>query len=231
MKTISKACDLKSCFLCKLCLKDWLPAIEVHKKNFFVKKGQPVFKEGDPVKGIYFVYEGSAKVYKKWGAEKDLIIRFAKKGDILGHLGLGEQSFYPVSTTALEPSIVCYIDMGFFESTLMINTQLTYKLMRFFANELQQSEKRMRDLVHMSVKGRIAQALLALKNQFGVNENGCINIELSRQDLASYAGVVYETLFRIINEFISNGFIALKGKSIVITNEEMLLKLTSENDL
>jgi CRP-like cAMP-binding protein len=225
----NRTCDLKSCYLCQLSLKSWLPAIEVHRKNVFVKKGQSIFKEGDQVTGIYFVYDGTVKVYKKWDKEKDLTIRFAKKGDILGHLGLGKQSVYPVSAIALEPAMVCYISLEFFESTLMVNHQLTYNLLLFFADQLQQSEQRMRDLVHMSVKGRIAHALLALHEQFGANENGFLDIEISRQDLASFAGVVYETLFKVMNEFVQKNLIALHGKKIHIVNRQGLEVLTHQS--
>jgi CRP-like cAMP-binding protein len=219
-------CDLKKCLVCQLCLKDWLPAVAVHKQNISVKKGQDIFREGDPVKGIYFIYSGNVKVHKKWGAEKDLIIRFAKAGEILGHTGLGDDSHYPVSATALEPVIVCYMEMNFFESTLHVNNALTYKLMRFIANELQESEKRVRNLVHMPVKGRIAQAFITLQSQFGVNKEGFIAIELTRQDLSSFAGASYETLFKVINEFTEEKLIKVSGKSIRINNEVLLKKLT-----
>src|SRR3569623_1661190 len=209
----NNGCDLKSCFMCRLCLKDWLPAIAAHKQNISVKKGQPIFQEGEPVKGIYFLYSGNVKVHKKWDNEKDLIIRFAKAGEILGHTRIGDDSNYLVSATALEPVVVCYIDIAFFESTLHVNNDLTYKLMRFMANELQESEKRARNLVHMPVKGRIAQALINLKNQFGVSLNGSIGIELTRQDLSSYAGASYETLFKVMNEFSDEKLVESTGKS------------------
>lgn len=219
-------CDLKSCLLCQLCLKDWLPAVAAHKQNISIKKGQHIFREGDPVKGIYFIYSGNVKVHKKWGEEKDLIIRFAKGGEILGHTGLGDDSHYPVSATALEPVILCYMEMEFFESTLQVNNILTYKLMRFIANELQESEKRVRNLVHMPVKGRIAQAFITLRNQFGTTEDGFIAIDLTRQDLSSFAGASYETLFKVINEFTEEKLIGVSGKSIKINNEEKLKRLT-----
>jgi CRP-like cAMP-binding protein len=225
MKT-NNGCDLKSCFMCRLSLKDWLPAIAAHKQNVSIKKGHPIFQEGELVKGIYFLYSGNVKVHKKWDNEKDLIIRFAKAGEILGHTGLGDDLNYLVSATALEPVVVCYIDMAFFESTLHVNNNLTYKLMRFMANELQESEKRVRNLVHMPVKGRIAQALINLKNQFGVSSDGSIGIELTRQDLSSYAGVSYETLFKVMNEFTDEKLVETAGKSIRIINEMQLKKLT-----
>lgn len=78
---------MKSCFLCKLSLSDWIPAIGAHRKNFEVKKGERIFNEGDPVTGIFFIYSGTAKVHKKWDSGKELIVRFARRGAILGHRG------------------------------------------------------------------------------------------------------------------------------------------------
>ncbi|MES1217275.1 MAG: Crp/Fnr family transcriptional regulator [Bacteroidota bacterium] len=224
----SKPCDLKSCFFCKGCLKEWLPAIDANRKTLQVKKGELVFKEGDPVTGIYFVYEGKLKIHKRWGDDKELIVRIADKGTIAGHRGLGKNFIYPVSGTAIEPAKVCFIDLDFFQTTLKINHEFTYKLMMFFADELQESEKKMRNLAHMPVKGRMAQALLTLKEKFGLTVEGFINITLSRQDLASYAGTTYETVFRIMNEFIENGIIAISDKNISIINAEKLMTLTKE---
>jgi CRP/FNR family transcriptional regulator len=222
-------CDLNTCFLCRFCLSDWKPAIEARRENIYIKKGQQVFAEGDTVKGIYFVYEGNIKVHKKWDNEKELILRFAKKGDILGHLGIGSEDIYPVSATALEPAVVCFIDMTFFESSLAVNNNFAIKLMRFFAGELQASERRMRNLVHMPVKGRVAQAIILLKNQFGVNDNGFINFEPAKQDLASYAGAAYESLFRTLNDLADENILELSGKSIMIKDESKLLRIISGN--
>jgi len=219
----------KYLFLCTFCLDGWKPAIQASKQNIHIKKGQLIFAEGDPVKGIYFVYEGNIKVHKKWDDEKELILRFAKKGDILGHLGIGSGDIYPVSATALEAAVVCYIDMSFFESSLTANNNFVIKLMRFFADELQTSEKRMKNLVHLPVKGRVAQAIISIKNQFGVSENGFINFEPAKLDLASFAGTAYESLFRTLNDLVDEHIITLSGKSIMIKDEARLLQLVAGN--
>ena len=228
MKISKHNCDLRSCFLCTLCLKEWLPAIDAHRKMIHAKKGTVIFEEGDIVKGIYFIYQGKAKVHKKWSSDKELILRIAGKGAILGHRGLGKSIVYPISATALEAITLCFIDLDFFQSTLKVNHDFTYQLMMFFAEELQESEKNMRNIAHMSVKGRIAQALLMLRQKFGITEEGFIDITLSRQDLASLAGTTYETVFRIINEFVEDKIIALANKDIRIINTEKLLRLTDE---
>lgn len=103
--------------------------------------------------------------------------------------------------------------------------------MRFFANELQESEKRMRNLVHMSVKARIAQSLITLKNQFGVNKDNTLNIEISRQDLASFSGSSYETLFKVMNEFTQQQLVNAAGREITIIDEASLLNLILQDNL
>lgn len=228
MKETKDACNLNNCFLCTHSVKDWLPAIGAHKKNFIVKKGESIFREGDPFRGIYFVYAGKFKVHTRWNNDKEFIIRFAKTGDILGHMGLGNNPVYPASTTALESATLCYIDLTFFESTLNVNHKFTYALMKFFADELQKSEKRMRNLVHMPVKERIALAMLNLKKMFGADDSGAINIELTRQDLSSYAAVSYETWFKVTQDFIKENLISVTGKSIIIQNEAALQKLVDD---
>ena len=232
MKKINHTCDLKSCFLCKRCLPEWLPAVEASRKTFYYKKGDLIFREGEEVKGIYFVYSGKVKVHKKWGEEKELIIRFAQKGDILGHRGLGQQvGNYPISATALEPVQVCYIDLDFLQSTLKINYEFIYQLLLFFADELQESERKMRNLAHMQVKGRIAQALITLRDKFGITADGLIDVSLSRQDLASFAGTTYETVFRIINELTDDQLIRTEGKYIAILDTDKLSDLTRVTEI
>jgi len=222
------ACNVNSCFLCSFCIPAWKEAIALHKKTYQFKKGEDIFREGDPVKGIYFIYTGSVKVYKQWGEQKQLILRFAKAGDILGHRGLGGVVEYPIGATALEDSKACFISNDFLEATLKTNPELTYKLMHFYATELQKAEMRMRDLAHMEVKGRVAEALLELRNIFGVNHDQHIAATITRQDIASYAGTTYETVFKFFNELAEEKIITTNGKSIKINDSELLQQFSKK---
>jgi CRP/FNR family transcriptional regulator len=222
MKENKKNCDLKSCMFCRQCLPEWLPAINAHRKNLVYNKGENIFEEGAPLQGMFFITQGLVKIHKQWSVDKELILRIAKDGDIVGHRGLGDDTIYPASATALVITSVCYVDLAFFESSLKVNHDFLYKLMMFFAAELKESEKRMRNLAHMPVKGRIANALLTLKNKFGTNNEGQLNTALSRQDMASYTGTTYETFFRIMNELSEENLIRTNGKNIFILNEDKL---------
>jgi CRP-like cAMP-binding protein len=189
-----------------------------------------IFREGDPVKGIYFVISGNVKVHKKWGRDKEVILRFASDGAILGHRGL-DTKIYPISATVLEDAMLCYFDLDFFEASLKVNSEFTYQLMMFFVKDLQESENKMRNLAHMPVKGRVAQALIYLEKQFGLKDDEFINIRLSRQDLASFIGTTYETVFRVINELLSEKTVAVHDKYIKIIDNEKLLLLTTDDEI
>lgn len=211
-------CNLSDCFLCSTCIPEWKEVIALKKTTLSIKKGKPVFTEGDAVKGIFFLYSGAVKVFKKWGADKEIILRFAVAGDILGHRGLGGNPVYPISATALEDATACFIPNDFLEATLKTNHHLTYELMHFYAAELQKAEKRMRDLAHMEVKGRIADSLLQIATTFGLDADQFIAATITRQDIASYAGTTYETVFKFFTELTDAGIISTNGKRIRIDN-------------
>lgn len=226
MKTLKQSCGQDRCLICKLCLKEWLPAVATNHQNFEFKKGELLFQEGELMTGIYFIYEGTVKIHKHWGDDKELIVRFAREGQVVGHRGLGKDNRFPVSATALEKTIVCYMSNEFFYATLKTNHELLFDLMLFFATELKESERNMRDLAHMPVKGRLAQALLTLKEKFQDKFHETLNEKISRQDLASYIGTTYETLFRIMNELRDEGILDLSDKQVRIVDEAKLRLLS-----
>ncbi|HSC55462.1 MAG TPA: Crp/Fnr family transcriptional regulator [Phnomibacter sp.] len=225
MKVTNLDCNQNSCFFCSKCQPAWQAAIKTHRKIIQYKKGELLFKEGDLMKGMFFISNGLVKVHKQWG-DKELIVRFAKSGDVAGHRGLGGDNIYPVSATALENTLVCHVDLDFFNDSLKVNSELLYDLLIFFAAELKLSERKMRDMVHMSVKGRIAQALISLTNKFGTSPTGKLEVNLTRQDFASYAGTTYETSFRLMQEMEKEKLIKMDGKMITILNPDALLQLT-----
>lgn len=217
------SCDLDSCFLCKHCIPNWKEVIAIKKRTLSLKKGTVIFKEGDPVDGIFFLITGSVKVHKQWGDQRELIVRFAKGGDVLGHRGLGGNRQFPVSATCLEDSKACFITNDFLEATLQTNPAFTYQLMQLYAHELQKAEKRMHDLALMEVKGRIALALLDIMDLFGTGQDNYISLPVSRQDIASYAGTTYETVFKLFTTLTAEGIITSMGKRIKI-NDTIALK-------
>ena len=214
-------CSREDCFLCKNISLDWLEIVRLKRKVLSIKKGEVIFKEGDPVEGIYFILEGKAKVYMSWG-DKSYIVRLAGGAKILGHRGYGLDSVFPVSAEALEDMIVCFIPTSLFQRLLRTNPEFLYKLNFFYADELKRTERRMKHLVHMPVKGRLAESLLYVDFAFGSAEDGKLNYSIARKDLASMSGTSYESVIRGLAELASDGLIKIKDKGIWITDAKKL---------
>lgn len=215
-------CDLSSCLFCKSCTSEWLELTALRKQTRSFKRGEQLFTEGREVEGIYFTLSGAVKIHKQWSDQKELIIRFVSGGDVIGIRGFGDTVF-SVSATALEPTIACYIPLEHMESSLSANPALTYKLMHVYAGELQRAEQRMSDLAHLNTKGRLAETLLKLKSIYGVDKEGFLAITISRQDIASYAGTIYETVFKIFTDWQNTAVIETKGKRIRVIKENELI--------
>jgi len=227
MKKHKGSYDTTGSFIYQKCLKEWWPALDANREIIHYKKGEIIFEEGSKVEGVFFMLAGIVKVHKHWGDDKELILRFAHKYDILGHRGLSTNNlFYPITATALADTTVCFINLPFFYATLKVNTGFMYDFMMFMADELQLSEQRMRDLVHMQVKGRVAKALITLEKKFGKNENGFIAFTISRQDISAYTGTTYETVYKLMIEFAEAGYIKTDGKEIAVIDETGLISLT-----
>jgi len=215
--------------MCRYVLQDWLGQIDLHRKNIKLKKGEQFITEGDSVRGIYFIQSGLVKVHRNLG-DKETIVRFAKKGDIVGHRGIStEQTVYPISATTLDVTQLCFVELPFFLSTLRINPELSYQLMLFFADELHLSEQKMTQLTQLPVKNRLAWSLLLIYRIFGEkNTNGYIGLSLSKKDLSSYVGTTYETVYRMLGELIDLEVIAMDKKDIFIKNFQLLHDLSEE---
>ncbi|MCF1716724.1 Crp/Fnr family transcriptional regulator [Flavihumibacter sp. RY-1] len=222
--------DASTCFIYQKCMKEWWPALDTNRRIQHYKKGELLFREGDPVEGVFFMIKGVVKVHKHWTEDKELIIRFARDHDILGHRGLsGSSEPYPISATALSPVTVCFIPLDFFRVTGTVNTNFLYEFMIFMADELRLSEQRMRDLAHLQVKVRTARDLLMLEKKFGKDAEGFIGFTISRQDLAAYVGTAYETVYRLLLEFTEEKLIKTDGKRIGLLNIEKLKKLLEQS--
>src|SRR5205085_543145 len=91
-----------------------------------------------------------------------------------------------------------------------------------YASDLQKAEQRMRDLVHREVRERVVLALFEIAETFGTREDGFITLPITRQDIASYAGTTYETVFKFFTDLSNKKILTTSGKSIKINDKKSL---------
>lgn len=226
--TLCAQCPNDQCFIRKYCTAEWQQKISTAKYQFVQKQGQYIFIEGNPVFGIYFIKEGKVKVTASGIHQKEQIVRLAMDGHILGHRGLGN-NFYPVSAVALEDSSLCFIENKLFQEALMANPKLTYGMMIFYSQELKKAEVRMKNMAQMNVREKTADAILFIKDAFGLNpDNHTLNVTISREEIADLAGTSVGQIIHNLTDFEKEELIAKKGKKILILDDKKLTGIVSE---
>jgi CRP-like cAMP-binding protein len=83
-------------------------------------------------------------------------------------------------------------------------------------------EERLLQIAYNSVRKKVSQSLVLLKEKYGTEEKTPFSIPISREDLAHIAGTATETLIRTLTDFKEEGIIEIKGSLITIVNFDKL---------
>ncbi|GAB1855938.1 Crp/Fnr family transcriptional regulator [Flavobacteriaceae bacterium MHTCC 0001] len=226
-----------SCVICQNenCInnKDILDAAnaseEIQKSTIKCKKGQQFIMEGAPVNGLFFIKKGTVKVFRTGINGREQIVRFAKEGEIVGHRGFGTDEYYSIGAIALSDAVLCYYSKEDFKNNLLKNPDLSYKMMLFYANELNTSENKVKSISQMTVRERVIDSLLYIHRKFG-NLNGFLNLPLSRREYADYAGTTEEQVIRVFSTLKKEKLIAAQGKKIGINDIQKLKREISDHN-
>jgi CRP-like cAMP-binding protein len=197
--------------------------------SFTCRSGQQFILEGAPVNGLYFVYSGSVKVYKHTANADSQIIRFSKEGEIVGHRGFATNYVYDVSATAMTDSVLCNFPTTVLIEMLHNAPALMFDFMMFYADQLQKSEANAIRFAKMSIKEKVVNGLLFIHHKFG-QEGGYINIQLSRKDIADFAGTSMDQVIRVISSLKKDGYLQTIGKKIKIVDVESFQNLISDSN-
>lgn len=205
--------------------KDELMRMADCKTSYTIKKGEPIFEEGETVNGIFCVKDGVCKLSKLSANGKDQIVKLVKPGELLGQRSLISDEPANLSAVALEDMQVCFIPkteiMGFFNQ----NNQFSMNVMKTICGDLKEADDHMVSMAQKSVKERLAETLIYLEDTFGKNEDGTLHIQLSREELAGMIGTATESCIRLLSELNKNGFIDLVGKKIAIIDRNKLKRM------
>ena len=195
------------------------------KTSYTIKKGEPIFEEGETVNGIYCIKDGVCKLSKLSANGKDQIVKLVKPGELLGQRSMISDEPANLSAVALEDMEVCFIPrtevLQFFNN----NNQFSMNIMKSICGDLKESDDHMVSMAQKTVKERLAETLLYLEDTFGRNEDGSLHIQLSREELAGMIGTATESCIRLLSEFNKSGLIDLNGKKISIIDRSKLKRL------
>ena len=195
------------------------------KTSYTIKKGEPIFQEGEITKGVFCIKEGVCKLSKLSANGKDQIVKLVKPGELLGQRSMIIDEPTNLSAIALEDMEVCFIPrtdvMGFFNN----NNQFSMNMMKTICGDLKDADDHMVDMAQKTVKVRLAETLLYLEDTFGKNEDGSLHLQLTREELAGIIGTATESCIRLLSEFNKTGLIKITGKKIFIEDRIKLKRM------
>ncbi len=194
------------------------------------KKGEVIFHEGGIPHGVYCIKYGKVKIYKTGAEGKDQIIRFAQDGDMIGYRSLLSNEKFNGTAACLDETVVCFVPKEHILKMVSENSGLAMNLMKAACHELGEASKIITNLAQKSITERLAEVLLVLKSNFGLDQQGAIQVVLSREDIANMVGTATETIIRTLSKFDADGIIELDGKKIRLIKSEELAKIAGIED-
>lgn len=196
------------------------------KTSYTIKKGEPIFEEGETTNGVFCVKSGVCKMSKLSANGKDQIVKLSKPGELLGQRSMISDEPANLSAIALEDMEVCFVPKNEIMQFFNQNNQFSMNMMKTICGDLREADDHMVSMAQKSVKERLAETLVYLEDGFGTNEDGSLRIQLSREELAGMIGTATESCIRLLSEFNKNGWVDLTGKKITIKNKSQLKKIS-----
>lgn len=191
------------------------------------KKNEVIYYENDTPQDLMCLLKGKVKIYKDGVGGRSQIIRMMKPVQYFGYRAYFAQEPFVTSAAAFESSEVCLISMKIVEQFLRNNGTLAMFFIQLLSVDMGVSDQRIVNLTQKHIRGRLAESLLFLKDNYGLEEDGAtISIYLAREDLANLSNMTTSNAIRTLSIFENERIISMDGRKIKIIDEERLEKIS-----
>jgi CRP/FNR family transcriptional regulator, polysaccharide utilization system transcription regulator len=220
-------CSLETGSLFRYLNKEEVDMINFEKEFRQFKRGDVLYNEGSRISGFYCIHTGIIKVFKTGLDGKEQIIRFAKPGDIIAYRSVLSNEVACTSARVIEDCQVCFIPAEILISMVKSNSTYALEILKLACHELGEANSFITDIAQKTVRERLAEILLLLLNDFGLDEENYLQISLTREELANIVGTATESVIRLLSEFKTDKLVELNGRKIKILNRKGLEKISN----
>ncbi len=191
------------------------------------KKNEVIYFEQDSPEDLMCLLKGKVKIYKEGVGGRSQIIRMIRPVQYFGYRAYFANEPYVTSASAFESSQVCLISMKIVEQFLRNNGNLAMFFIQLLSVDLGATDERVVNLTQKHIRGRLAESLLFLKENYGLEKDGAtISIYLAREDLANLSNMTTSNAIRTLSIFENERIISLDGRKIKIIDEDKLHKIS-----
>ena len=185
-----------------------------------VPRGSMLMAEGDATDSLYTIISGRLKVMMGDADGKEVILALLGPGEIVGEMGLIDDSPRSATVIAIEPSELLTISKREFRKCLAENFDMAMGVMRGLVRRLREADRKIGSLALLDVYGRVARLLIDMAEN--VNGQKIVTKRLPKQDIAKMIGASREMVSRVMKDLQVGGYIEMRGSNIVLRDTIML---------
>jgi CRP-like cAMP-binding protein len=185
-----------------------------------------IVAQADPADYSYLVISGCVRTVRLMSDGRRQIGEFLLAGDFFGLEALDEHAF---GMEAVTPATLRRYMHRSLEAFADRNPDFARRLRILSAKKLRSEQARVLALGRMTASERIARFLLDMAVHAGA-PGRCIELPMSRFDVADYLGLTTETVCRMLTQMQREAVIAINRSRITIQDENALAALAGNDD-
>ena len=193
-----------------------LPETIVRNRRLF-KRGDLLFRVGEPKRSIYAIRCGSVKTYVTTDDGRMQITGFHISGELLG---LGTLAAIQSTSEArvLETTMVCEVPLDVLEMYCKEVPSVRQQVIKIMSNEIIDNQELMLLLGKKNADERLATFLLSFSKRFQKRNYSPskFNLSMSRSDIGNYLGMAEETVCRVFTRFQDDGLLTTERRQVQI---------------
>lgn len=192
-----------------------------------IRRRDVIYLPGDPGNALYFVNGGRVKISKVTRDGKALTLSYCGPSEIFGECSLVSGGAREEMAEAMENAMVTEVERGDFEQLLKEHPSLGFQMTRLLAKRRLDLENKLETLVFRDVTSKLAELLLKLADEYGVEDSRgtLVALKITHQELANLIGSTRETVSLTLSQFKKQNWICTEGRKVIISDTESLRAL------
>ena len=188
---------------------------------------QVIYLPGDRAQGVFFLAQGRVKISKVTRDGKELTLAYRTSGDFFGEPCLMEGGPREEMAEAMEATVTVEVDRETLDQVLATNGQAAYWFTRALIARRKDLESRVEQLIFKDVGSKLAELLLELGLQHGIEDGRgiVIALKITHQEMANLIGSTRETVSLTLSQFKRKGLIQNEGRRVILADREGLKAL------
>jgi CRP/FNR family transcriptional regulator len=171
------------------------------KRTIALRKGETLFERGDAGDGCYWLRRGVLAVSVASASGEQRILAILGPGAIVGELAMIDGLPRSGTVQAVRDCVLTFVSRAAFSDVMSRHPELYSDIVMTLAGRLRQSDEDMLASSFLTVRARVARALLVFASHLGEDVGSgrvLIRHKITQSDLAAMAGVARESVSRTL---------------------------------